>query len=125
MTLQGSIQCRAFSAHWCKSSSAVFFGQLRRVITPLVTGIVITLIGVSLIKVGITDLGGGFNATDFGAPANLALGGFVLLTIILLNRSSTPWVRLSAFIIGLAVGSLVAWYSGQLVPKAITGLPLK
>lgn len=39
--------------------------QLRRVITPLVTGIVITLIGVSLIKVGVTDLGGGFNAPDF------------------------------------------------------------
>ncbi len=101
-----------------------FIGQLRRVVTPLVTGIVITLIGVSLIKVGITDLGGGFDAPDFGAPTNLALGGFVLLTIILLNRSSTPWVRLSAIIIGLAVGSLVAWYSGQLVPKPITGLPL-
>ena len=69
-------------------------GQLRRVITPLVTGIVITLIGISLIKVGITDLGGGFNAPDFGAPINLALGVFVVLTIILLNRSNTPWVRL-------------------------------
>ena len=101
-----------------------FIGQLRRVITPLVTGIVITLIGISLIKVGITDLGGGFNAPDFGAPINLALGLFVVLTIILLNRSNTPWVRLSAIIIGLALGSLAAWFSGKLVPQALPELPL-
>ena len=101
-----------------------FIGQLRRVITPLVTGIVITLIGISLIKVGITDLGGGFNPPDFGAPTNLALGLFVVLTIILLNRSNTPWVRLSAIIIGLALGSLAAWFSGKLVPHALPDLPL-
>ncbi|SDU14354.1 uracil-xanthine permease family protein [Pseudomonas yamanorum] len=101
-----------------------FIGQLRRVITPLVTGIVITLIGISLIKVGITDLGGGFNAPDFGAPTNLALGVFVVMTIILLNRSNTPWVRLSAIIIGLALGSLAAWFSGKLVPQALPDLPL-
>ncbi|MEK1940034.1 MAG: nucleobase:cation symporter-2 family protein [Pseudomonas sp.] len=99
-------------------------GQLRRVITPLVTGIVITLIGVSLIKVGVTDLGGGFNAPDFGAPGNLGLGALVLLTIILLNRSSRPWVRLSAIIIGLAVGSIAALFTGKLVPQALPDLPL-
>ncbi|TLX56160.1 xanthine permease XanP [Stutzerimonas nosocomialis] len=101
-----------------------FISQLRKVITPLVTGIVITLIGVSLIKVGITDLGGGFKAEDFGAPRNLALGALVLLTIILLNRSQQPWVRLSAIIIGLAVGSLAAWFSGKLVPQPLPDLPL-
>jgi xanthine permease XanP len=99
-------------------------GQLRRVITPLVTGIVITLIGVSLIKVGVTDLGGGFNAPDFGAPGNLGLGALVLLTIIALNRSSRPWVRLSAIIIGLAVGSIAAWFTGKLVPQPLPDLPL-
>jgi len=101
-----------------------FIGQLRRLITPLVTGIVITLIGISLINVGITDLGGGFNAPDFGEPINLALGGFVLLVIILLNRSNTPWVRLSAIIIGLAVGSVAAWLSGKLVLQPIGNVPL-
>jgi len=101
-----------------------FIGQLQRVITPLVTGIVITLIGVSLIKVGITDLGGGFNAPDFGAPGNLALGAFVLVVIILLNRSAATWLRLSAIIIGLAVGSLAAWFSGKLVIQPLPELPL-
>ncbi|WP_249677946.1 uracil-xanthine permease family protein [Pseudomonas abieticivorans] len=101
-----------------------FIGQLRRVITPLVTGIVITLIGISLIKVGITDLGGGFGAPDFGAPGNLGLGAFVLFVIILLNRSNTPWIRLSAIIIGLIAGCIAAWFSGKLVPQALPDLPL-
>ena len=101
-----------------------FIGRLQRIVTPLVTGIVITIIGISLIKVGITDLGGGVKAEHFGAPANLALGALVLVSIIVLNRLSNPWLRLSAIIIGLLLGSLVAWLSGVLVPKALPDLPL-
>ncbi|MGV8228548.1 hypothetical protein ACV338_30585, partial [Pseudomonas aeruginosa] len=63
------------------------------------------------IKVGITALGGGAGATDFGAPANLALGALVLLSIVLLNRSRLPWLRLAAIVIGLALGTLAAWRS--------------
>ena len=35
-----------------------FIPALKKIITPLVSGIVVTLIGMSLIKVGITDIGG-------------------------------------------------------------------
>lgn len=101
-----------------------FIGQMRRVLTPLVTGIVITLIGISLIKVGITDLGGGFGAADFGAPGNLALGGLVLVIVVVLSRSESPWLRLSAIVIGLVAGSIAAWFSGKLVPHALPALPL-
>jgi xanthine permease XanP len=44
--------------------------------------------------------------------------------IILLNRCETPWIRLSAIIIGLALGSLAAWFSGKLIPQALPNLPL-
>lgn len=101
-----------------------FIGRLQRIVTPLVTGIVITIIGVSLIKVGITDVGGGVKAENFGAPINLALGALVLVVIIALNRMSNPWLRLSAIIIGLLVGSLAAWFSGVLVVKPLPDLPL-
>lgn len=37
----------------------------QKIITPLVTGIVVTLIGTTLIKVGITDMAGGFAASRF------------------------------------------------------------
>ena len=94
-------------------------GLLRRVITPLVTGI-----GISLIRVGVTDLGGGAKAANFGAPINLALGGLALVVIIGLNLSRRPWLRLSAVMIGLLVGSLAAWTCGLLKPQPLPDLPL-
>ncbi|UTW05584.1 purine permease (plasmid) [Amphritea atlantica] len=91
-----------------------FIHKLKRVITPLVTGIVITIIGTSLIKVGMTDLAGGFKAEDFGDPVNLLLGGIVLVSIIVLNRSSNSWVRLSSIVIGLVIGMIIAGFMGKI-----------
>lgn len=42
--------------------SSFILPYLRRVITPTVSGIVVLMIGLSLIKVGIIDFGGGFAA---------------------------------------------------------------
>lgn len=39
-----------------------FINKLSRIVTPTVTGIVITVIGLSLVKVGFTDFAGGFGA---------------------------------------------------------------
>ena len=86
-----------------------FIEKVKRVITPLTTGIVITTIGVSLIKVGFADLAGGFNSENFGALSNLGLGLFVLIIIIAMNVSSNPWVRLSAITIGMLTGSVLAY----------------
>ncbi|WP_020683335.1 uracil-xanthine permease family protein [Marinobacterium rhizophilum] len=101
-----------------------FLHKLKRIITPLVTGIVITIIGISLIRVGMTDLAGGVNAPDFGSPANLALGGFVLLCIIVLNFSSNPWLRLSSIIIGLLIGFEIAIFMGTVSFANLATLPL-
>ncbi|XPE57736.1 solute carrier family 23 protein [Shigella flexneri] len=57
-------------------------------ITPLVSGVVVMIIGLSLIQVGLTSIGGGFRqwlATP-SARKNLLLAGMVLAIIILLNR---------------------------------------
>lgn len=84
----------------------------RRVITPLVSGIVVMIIGLSLIQVGLTSIGGGFAAMgdhSFGAPKNLLLAGVVLLTIILLNRQKNPYLRVASLVIAMAIGVLLAW----------------
>lgn len=114
----------------CLAGSAIqiilsqFIGRLRRVITPLVTGIVITSIGMSLIKVGMTDISGGYGAADAGAIHNVLLGLFVVALIIMLNRSSNQWLRLSAIVIGLLVGSFVALSMGMINPVSAESLPL-
>jgi len=101
-----------------------FMHKLKRIITPLVTGIVITIIGISLIKVGMTDLAGGVKAPDFGSPANLALGLFVLGLIIVLNRSGNQWIRLSSIVIGLIVGFVIAGFMGKLNFSHLNALPV-
>jgi len=98
--------------------------KLSKVITPLVTGIVITIIGISLIKVGMTDLAGGFNATDFGSWQNLSLGLFVLVLIIALNQSRNQWIRLTSIVSGLVAGFIISGFLGKLDFSHLSSLPL-
>ena len=84
----------------------------RKVITPLVSGIVVTLIGMSLIKVGISACGGGAAAQadgTFGALHHVGLAALVLVLIIFFNRSSNRYLRMSSIVIGLIIGYIVAW----------------
>ena len=94
-----------------------FIPKLKKFITPLVTGIVVTSIGVSLIKVAMTDLAGGLAAESFGSPANLFLGLAVIVTVIILNCSTNDWVRLSSILAGLIVGLILALLMGELSPS--------
>lgn len=92
--------------------------KLKRIVTPIVTGTVITIIGISLIKVGFTDLAGGKWLMDnkpefFASYENLFLGALVMITIILANKSSNQWVRLSSIIIGMLVGFIAAMIMGK------------
>lgn len=90
-----------------------FLHKLKTVINPLVTGIVITTIGFYLIKVGMTDLAGGYKASDFGSLENLALGGGVLLLIIILNQSKNPIIRAGAIFFGMVAGMIAAYWMGK------------
>ena len=88
----------------------------RRIITPLVSGVVVMIIGLSLIQVGLTSIGGGYAAMSdntFGAPKNLLLAGVVLTLIILLNRQRNPYLRVASLVIAMA-GYALAWFMGML-----------
>ena len=87
----------------------------RKIITPLVSGIVVTLIGMSLIKVGINACGGGAKAMadgTFGDLRYLGLSALVLLSIIAFNRSNNRYLRMSSIVIGLVLGYIVAYFMG-------------
>ena len=90
---------------------------VKRMITPLVTGIVVLMIGLTLIKVGLISMGGGFSAMANGTFANgenLMLSGVVLAIIVILNRIPLVWMRSCAIVIALAVGYALAGYLGRL-----------
>ncbi len=89
----------------------------KKVITPLVSGIVVTLIGMSLVKVGITACGGGVVAQTnetFGNFENLGLALLVLVLIIFFNRSNNKYLRMSSIVIGLVIGYVVAYFMGMI-----------
>lgn len=87
-----------------------------KVITPLVSGIVVTLIGISLIKVGITSCGGGnaaIEAGTFGSFQNLGIATLVLILIVLFNRSSNRYLRMGSIILGIFIGYVVSYFCGM------------
>ena len=84
---------------------------------PLVSGVVVMIIGLSLIQVGLTSIGGGYAAMadhTFGAPKNLLLAGIVLALIIILNRQRNPYLRIASLVIAMAAGYLAAWFLDML-----------
>lgn len=83
------------------------FKYMRSIITPLVSGIVVLLIGLSLIKVGVVSCGGGFAAMDngtFGSLENLGVAATVLLSVLFFNRCKNKYLRMSSIVLGLCIG---------------------
>lgn len=100
---------------------------IRKLITPLVTGIVVLMIGLTLIKVGLISMGGGFSAMADGSFANaenLLLGGLVVGIIILLNRLPYMWLRSASLIVALIAGYAVAAWLGRLDFSGVTEAPM-
>ncbi|MPL77132.1 Uric acid permease PucK [bioreactor metagenome] len=85
-----------------------WFGKLAKFFPPVVTGSVVTIIGITLVPVAINNMAGGVGSPDFGAVSNLTLAFGVLLFIILLNRFATGFIRAISVLLGLIVGTLVA-----------------
>ncbi|MFD2759681.1 nucleobase:cation symporter-2 family protein [Lentibacillus juripiscarius] len=90
-----------------------FFGKLVRFFPPVVTGTVVTIIGITLIPVAIHNMGGGEGASDFGSMTNISLAFGTLLFIILLYRFSKGFIRSIAILLGLAAGTITAALMGM------------
>ena len=92
------------------------FKYLRKVITPLVSGIVVLLIGLSLIKVGVISCGGGFSSMDngtFASAENLGISGFVFVSVVFFNRCKNRYLRMSSIVLGLLAGYVLAFALGK------------
>ena len=98
------------------------FKYLRNIITPLVSGIVVLLIGLSLIKVGIVSCGGGYSAMDdgsFGSWENLSIAALVLLSVLFFNRCKNKYLRMSSIVFGLCLGYGLAFALGKVNMSAL------
>jgi xanthine permease len=89
-----------------------FFGKLVRFFPPVVTGSVVTIIGITLIPVAMNNMAGGQGSPDFGSLSNIGLAFGTLLFIILLFRFSKGFIRAIAILLGLVAGTIVAYFMG-------------
>lgn len=96
-----------------------FFGMLVRFFPPVVTGSVVTIIGITLIPVAINNMGGGQGASDFGSLSNIALSFGTLLFILLVFKFSTGFMRAISILLGLVVGTVVATFMGKVDFSAV------
>ncbi|MFE1862327.1 nucleobase:cation symporter-2 family protein [Streptomyces anandii] len=89
--------------------AAPVFCKAIRFFPPVVTGSVITLIGVSLLPVAFGWAQGPDPAAgDYGSPSHLALAGATLLLVLLLRRFTRGFVKQIAVLLGMVAGTLVA-----------------
>jgi xanthine permease len=90
------------------------FSRLLHFFPPVVTGSVITVIGISLLPVAIRWAGGGAGTPDFGSPSNSALAAATLAIILLVYRFLPGFFSRIAILIGLMAGGLIAALFGKI-----------
>lgn len=89
---------------------------LRKFLPHVVTGTVVTTLGISLIPVGIKFVGGGVGlekTPEFGSIKNILIALFVFLTIIIIRQVFTGFLSISSILIGLIAGYIVAIFAGM------------
>ncbi|EXF46302.1 xanthine/uracil permease [Pseudomonas sp. BAY1663] len=102
---------------------APFVCKIVRFFPPLVTGTVITSIGLSLFPVAVNWAGGGSGASQFGALHYLGIAAAVLLTILLINQFLRGfWVNVSV-LIGMALGYVLAASLGMVDLSGLAQAP--
>ena len=91
-------------------------GRIRFALPPLVTGLVVTMIGLALVRVGVQYAAGGVPAIgtpDYGSLRNWTVAGVVILTTLGLKFFARGMLSISAVLVGLAAGYAVAWAMGM------------
>ncbi len=103
-----------------------FVGRIRFALPPMVTGLVVVMIGLSLMRVGVQYAAGGValqGTPAYGAGTSWALAGVVVVTTLALSFFARGIWSTAAVLIGLLAGYAVAAAMGKisLAPVASAG----
>jgi NCS2 family nucleobase:cation symporter-2 len=96
--------------------------RFRRYFPPLVTGIVVMLIGLTLIPTGVDYAAGasaGPGAEGYASVTNLGLAGLVLVVTVALNRFFEGFLRVISVFLGILVGYVAALALGVVDLSAV------
>ncbi len=96
----------------------LFIGRIRFALPPLVTGLIVLMIGLALIKVGIQYAAGGVpakmnNLPEYGSLLNWSVAGVVIIVTLLLKFFTRGMLSVAAVLIGIIAGYIVAYFNGM------------
>lgn len=97
-----------------------FIKQVKKIFPSVVTGTVVTMIGLSIIPVGIDWIAGGTGNPNYGDPKYLLLGFIILAIILVLTQMKNSFLSSSAIFIGIVCGYLLSIPFGLLDLSAIS-----
>jgi NCS2 family nucleobase:cation symporter-2 len=100
-----------------------FIGKIRFALPPLVTGLVVMMIGLALVKVGIQYAAGGVPAIDkpeYGSLLNWSAALVVILVTLGLKFYARGMLSVSAVFLGIIAGYLYAMAMGMVSIEGIT-----
>ena len=91
-----------------------FFSKIVRFFPPVVTGTIITVIGISLLPVAVRwAMGGNQQAADWGSMSNIGLAAFSLVVVLLVSRLVQGTLSRLSILIGIIVGTVFAVLIGK------------
>lgn len=96
-----------------------FLKPLMRFFPPVVTGTVVTLIGLTLLPVSMDWAAGGVGAADYGSLTNIGVAVIVMTIIILLNRYAKGILSSASILVGIVVGYMISYPLGMLNLDAV------
>lgn len=101
------------------------FSRITKFFPPLVTGIVITTIGLTLMPVAARWVMGGNSASpDFGSMANIGLAALTFAIVLLLSKLGSATISRLSILLAMVVGTLIAWALGMTDFSKVTEGPV-
>lgn len=116
LSIAGSFGIGAvFASSFIGGLFEIFLGKnlkrLRKIFTPLVSGVVVITLGITLIPVGIRQAAGGTG--NLGDPRAILISSVVLLTIILANKTRSKFLKSASILVGITVGFILSGFLGM------------
>ncbi|MDU4862208.1 MAG: nucleobase:cation symporter-2 family protein [Terrisporobacter othiniensis] len=97
-----------------------FIKPLMKIFPPLVTGTVVSLIGLTLLPVSIDWAAGGVGSADYGSLTNVSIAMVVMMITLLLNRYGKGMLSSASVLIGMAVGYIICIPLGKVDFSSVT-----
>ncbi|MBF8731812.1 MULTISPECIES: nucleobase:cation symporter-2 family protein [Pseudomonas] len=101
------------------------FSRITKFFPPLVTGIVITTIGLTLMPVAARWVMGGNSASpEFGSVANIGLAALTFAIVLVLSKLGSATISRLSILLAMVIGTLIAWSLGMTDFSKVTEGPV-